>query len=1442
MKMRTFKLRPIAEFIRHGALQRVGWGALASIPGLALAGPTGENVVGGAAVIHRPSATQTQIDQSTTNAIVNWQSFSVDNDEYVVFNQPGANASILNRVVGSQQSQILGQMQANGRVFLVNPQGVLFAPGAKVDVGSLTATVMDITNENFMAGNYVFARPSDAPDGATVENAGDIKVGDGGYVVLAGDYVNNTGVISARLGKVVLAAGSQMTLDLSDDGLVSFAIDEATVSSLAGVNNSGEVFADGGQIIMTAKVANDLVATAVNNDGLLQAHRIVEDGGEIFLSASGGDIVHSGTIDVAATGDRSGGRAELIGDENVVLTAGSMINANGSGTGNGGVVDVIADGHMAFRPDAEITALAGNDGERGGQVELSGHSGIQVRGNLGLGKGGELIIDPAVVTLVSSAGTYGGSSTIGVTDFIEPQLDSGANVTVVASASIDASSSVNSVTANAGSGDLRFQISDGDGDINLAGLEINILGDFNATAGSTTGDVNLGKVSANNVVITAGSVAGDITLNTGGVTAASSNLQMTAADDITVGTGAMPGNLSLTGSFANIDIDAGGTVTVNGNISASGTNGDASVNIMANNIEANNVIVYGTSGADVTLTATNNISVNDVEAEIGASSYGGGNAVIDIMATNAVSARNLEAVGGASGGRGRVEVDANNISVNDVDAHSENTAGSARLDAVNNLTVNGKTSVKGQGESAGVFFTAGNKVVVKQSINMLLEGDSNGGVFIDGTNGVDVRGAINVAATESAGADIDLNAANGNVSTKGLKIVAADGTATIDIEANFNTGTVLVDGPVDVDGTQAIFRIDGRDITLKDSVDLTAPSFALLSAAAKRNITTIGKVKAIEGGGGTAVVSYDFGGNGVFGDHEVIAGDDAAATLNFGFGEVGATGNNTTLKGNVKVMSGGTAALLATAKTAVTVEKKVDVSGMSAGAFIGGVDSTGEPAGVTTKVDGDVNVTGKYIANLGIFGGNVTVNGDVDVVAAAADGMTSSPESPAFGSSFAANYTAWANNNLINAGSVRVRNTVGNASAVYLFGNNGVFGNNEIIGGPSGMGYGFVNKFLPSGQSESTSGDAPLGKSATFAGEFAVHGGQGGIINIEAFNAIRTTGNGLLYADQVGLTVHNNGTTVIDVDTKSPEIHLQNLGMTPNVVLDNRAFSGTSTINFDEDTVLKAASFFGTGWLVFNGPFTADNLAVTVTNGGAAFTAPVNITGRSPFLPSATDLELFQVMADRGLSPPTHGPDVIVFARDGIDIVEPFNIGGSSPFTKMFSNGPIDISGITTDASTLLAVFSPISADRPIFIESDPFNLAPGTSGLFGFPTIAGLPNNSGTTIVLGELLGPNNPVLSGEITIGSRGSVNIGSRNLFVIGRGAVNGEQSVITNGIFEIIGLPVDDFFEVPLVNEFGEETEGDEDDEESIAFGDGEGGDDDGGGVSEESSSSESLECS
>jgi len=129
---------------------------------------------------------------------------------------------------------------------------VFFGAGSKVDVAGLVATTLNIKNSDFMAGNYTFSKDPGSGTGKVV-NQGTITAGPHGYIVLAGDYAANSGVIQANLGTVALAAGNKITIDIGGDKLLSFAVDEKTLAKMAGVTNTGKLLADGGKIIMTAK-------------------------------------------------------------------------------------------------------------------------------------------------------------------------------------------------------------------------------------------------------------------------------------------------------------------------------------------------------------------------------------------------------------------------------------------------------------------------------------------------------------------------------------------------------------------------------------------------------------------------------------------------------------------------------------------------------------------------------------------------------------------------------------------------------------------------------------------------------------------------------------------------------------------------------------------------------------------------------------------------------------------------------------------------------------------------------------------------------------------------------------------------------------------------------------------------------------------------------------
>ena len=272
--------------------------------------PTGGQVVSGQGQIGTPSANQMVIDQSSNKLAIDWQSFDIAAGNKVTFNQPGSDAIALNRVLGADGSKIMGQLDANGRVFIVNPNGVLFGQGAQVNVGGLVASTLDISNSDFEAGNYRFKGDG---SNASVINNGQITAADGGSVALLGGTVSNNGVIVANQGTVALAAGNAMTLDFAGDGLLNVQVDEAQVDAL--VENRQLIRADGGQVLLTANAGEALLKTVVNNTGVIEARTLGEKDGKIVLLGDfdGGTVEVAGTLDASAPDGGDGGFIETSG-------------------------------------------------------------------------------------------------------------------------------------------------------------------------------------------------------------------------------------------------------------------------------------------------------------------------------------------------------------------------------------------------------------------------------------------------------------------------------------------------------------------------------------------------------------------------------------------------------------------------------------------------------------------------------------------------------------------------------------------------------------------------------------------------------------------------------------------------------------------------------------------------------------------------------------------------------------------------------------------------------------------------------------------------------------------------------------------------------------------------------------------------------------------------
>lgn len=503
-----------------------------------LANPSGGAVTSGSGTITSSGATTT-ITQSSDKLAINWQSFSIARGETVTFLQPGAGSVALNRVIGNSGSAIYGALNANGKVFLINPNGILFAPGSQINVGGLVASAQKLTDSDFLSGKYTFS----GTDGS-VKNQGTIQTAEGGYVVLLGSQAVNEGIIRARQGSVVLAAGNAATLDFSGDGLINLNVSQEAIHAL--VANSSLIEADGGLVVMTAKAANALSGAVVNNSGIIRAQGLAERNGKIVLDGGNSGVVSvSGTLD--ASGRRSGltgGTVKVLGEEvqltstagievsgdagggtaliggayqggdseqtakNTMVAAGAAVRADAITSGHGGQVVVWAEDSTRFA--GTISAKGGKAGGNGGLVETSGKKTLKVADTASVntlapqGKAGNWLLDPADFTIAASGGDMTGAA-------LSSNLNTG-NVTVLSS---------NGTVNTTGSGDIYVNDSlvwSANTSLTLRAVhDISISNNITANGGNITvhanGEGNGGNITIANATIN--SQGGNITMGGG---------------------------------------------------------------------------------------------------------------------------------------------------------------------------------------------------------------------------------------------------------------------------------------------------------------------------------------------------------------------------------------------------------------------------------------------------------------------------------------------------------------------------------------------------------------------------------------------------------------------------------------------------------------------------------------------------------------------------------------------------------------------------------------------------------------------------------------------------------------------------------------------------------------------------------------------------------------
>lgn len=410
------------------------------LPALLFAKPIDPEVIHGQASFHSSGQ---QMEVVTGNkTIINWKSFSIDHPEFVAFNQFDANSSVLNRVLSGDVSKILGTLQSNGNVILINPNGIIFGENSIVNTNSFIGSTLDIVDGEFINGGTL--RFSGNSTSAVV-NLGTLKASSGD-VALLGRFITNEGTISAPNGQATLAVGKEILLKPSGNNRFFVAPSDFEDSPLGtGITNTGTIDALRAHLIADGN-PYDL---AIKQDGKINAIDLMEHNGEVYLVAEGGAVEVRGDV------FSPGGRVQILGKsigllENSLIDVSSpkkggevfiggsfqgkdpevynsiytfveenvKIKANAKSYGDGGRVIVWSNGQTAFY--GHIETKGGLRGGNGGFVEISGKSFLDMKGiadrTAPMGNPGKLLLDPSDISItnVATAGMLFTPGAIGV--------------------------------------------------------------------------------------------------------------------------------------------------------------------------------------------------------------------------------------------------------------------------------------------------------------------------------------------------------------------------------------------------------------------------------------------------------------------------------------------------------------------------------------------------------------------------------------------------------------------------------------------------------------------------------------------------------------------------------------------------------------------------------------------------------------------------------------------------------------------------------------------------------------------------------------------------------------------------------------------------------------------------------------------------------------------
>ncbi|MCC7079504.1 MAG: filamentous hemagglutinin N-terminal domain-containing protein [Burkholderiales bacterium] len=776
-------------------------------PALAWANPTGPAVAHGQASFMSQGKLLTVTN--SPNTVINWKGFSIGAGETTRFVQQNSASAVLNRVVGRDASAIFGALQSNGRVFLINPNGILFGAGAQIDTAGLVASTLNIMDADFLLGRMRFGN---TPGAGPLSNAGEIRTPMGGRVLLISpEGVENTGIIHSPKGEVILAAGKSVELSDSANPEVRVEVSAPDAHALnlgkivaesgrvgiygAVVTNRGVVSADtavvgeNGKIVFKATHAANLEAGSVASAsgasggsvevdagqgtalvaGSVKATGSAGSGGEVRLLGERVGLVGTAAVDVS--GERGGGTALIGGDlqganpavRNAQMTyvgEGASIKADAGASGDGGKVIVWADD--TTRSYGAISARGGQTSGAGGFVETSGKTGLDVRRGPDVrapaGKPGTWLLDPADLDVVAGSALDPALNT--GAPFFAPLAESSSVGADLINAQLDIGSNVILTTTSRGPDEGAQQ-----GNITV---HAPILKSAASTEDVFIGTTTLTMQAHNNIVILPGA-------------------SITSTGD--------PLNVVLQ---ANYDGQGGGAVTIGGPIVTRGGSLFASNNdTIAVNAAINTMNAAGTFGSSVQFNAANGGVSIAAPITGGFVSASGGNGVVSV--TSSITSTSSVSLAGSAG----VNVGAGASIVTGTFGSFSATA----TDPGATVTIGAGASVASRGATLSAD-------------NMDIQGVVNAGVGAITVRPATSGRAINVG-TESGGAL--------SLTQLELDNLLTTGTFTL---GNSASGAIAINGPVDADGPSFITVASGTSYTQNALVTMSGATGLSINAPA----------------------------------------------------------------------------------------------------------------------------------------------------------------------------------------------------------------------------------------------------------------------------------------------------------------------------------------------------------------------------------------------------------------------------------------------------------------------------------------------------------------------------------------------------------------------------------------------------------------------------------